>query len=153
MNRSESLRSIVAQGWTLMFVVFVANLVIDLVKNTVGGAVVQTRWAGHLNMGGVQFILVIMALYALMPMLVRAVSAPWFRWAVVGLTVFMALFVAAHEVSHLSPVDKPFGLFHALDITHHLLAIGVTVAAIGWARQTDHQASPLPDAVPAAARS
>lgn len=137
MNKSERYRAIVAQGWTMMFIVFLANLVIDLVKGRVGGEEVEARWVAHLSMGAIQFILVVLAIYALMPMLIRFFSAPWFRWSVVGFTIFMSLFVAAHEVSHLGTVDKPFGLFHALDITHHLLGAAVAVTAILWARQKD----------------
>ena len=132
-SSSERFRAMVAQGWTLMFMVFVSNLVIDLIKNAVRGD--GTQWAQHLGMPGVQLLLVVMAIYALMPMLVRSLSAQWFRFAVVGLTVFMGLFVGAHEISHLNPNDKPFGIFHTLDLTHHVLVIWVTVAAVRWSRQ------------------
>jgi len=48
------------------------------------------------------------------------------------------LFVLAHEFSHVG-TDKPFGIFHTLDITHHLLAVLTVVAATMWARQQDAQ--------------
>lgn len=138
---NDRFRAMVAQGWTLMFMVFVSNLVIDLIKNAVRGD--ATQWAQHLGMPGVQLLLVVMAIYALMPMLVRSLSAPWFRFTVVGLTVFMGLFVGAHEISHLSPNDKPFGIFHTLDLTHHVLVIWVTVAAVRWSRQGDESSESL----------
>jgi hypothetical protein len=136
---NDRFRAMSAQGWTLMFMVFVSNLVIDLIKNTVRGD--STQWAQHLGMPGVQLLLVVMVIYAIMPMLIRSLSAQWFRFAVVGLTVFMGLFVGAHEISHLSPTDKPFGIFHTLDVTHHVLVVWVTVAAVRWARQGDQTAA------------
>ncbi len=135
MSRSEQLRSLVAHGWTAMFLVFLANLVMDLVRVTIEGS--AAPWAAHMGMQGVKFILAIMAVYAAMPVLVRTFSARWFRYAMVGLTVFMSLFVGAHEASHLVAADKPFGLLHTLDLMHHVLGIWVAVAAVMWARHAD----------------
>jgi hypothetical protein len=136
MSQGERVRSIVAQGWTMMFMVFLANITIDVVKSMINSN--STQWAEHIGMGGAQFILVIMAIYAVMPILIRTVSARWFRVAVVVLTILMMLFVLAHEFSHVG-TDKPFGVFHTLDITHHLLAVLTVVAATMWARQQDAQ--------------
>lgn len=116
-----------------MFLVFLANIVMDLVRITVEGS--TQEWARHLGMPGVKFILAVMTVYALLPVLVRTLAAHWFRYVVVGLTVLMSLFVGAHEVSHLTAGDKPFGLLHLLDLTHHILGIWVTVAAVLWARE------------------
>ena len=135
MNKSEYFRGIVAQGWTAMFLVFLANIVMDLVRITVQGSTVA--WAEHLGMTGVKFILVVMAVYALMPLLVRTISKSWFRHATVALTIFMSLFVGAHEVTHLTAGDKPFGLLHTLDLLHHVLGLWVVAAAVMWVRQRD----------------
>lgn len=135
MNKSEHFRSLLAQGWTAMMLVFLANIVMDIVRVTVQGNPVP--WAEHMGMAGVQFILVVLSVYALMPMLIRSISARGFRYAMIGITAFMSLFVAAHEVSHLIAADKPFGLLHALDLTHHLLGIWSVIAALMWARQKD----------------
>lgn len=135
MNKSDRLRAIVAQGWTIMLIVFLANIVMDLVRTSVEGT--QGKWVEHMGIGGVQFVLVLMAVYAVMPVLVAAISARWFRWTVVGISALITLFVGAHEASHLVANDKPFGLLHALDITHHLVGIGVIVASSMWARQPD----------------
>ena len=135
MNKGERMRSIVAQGWLAMFMVFLANIVMDLVRILITGT--QAQWAEHMGMQGVKFILVVMAVYAVMPVLIRTLSARWFRGTVIGITALMSLFVGAHEVSHLMASDKPFGPLHALDITHHLLGIWVLVAAIAWFRQPD----------------
>ena len=135
MSRSEHWRSIVAQGWTIMFMVFLANIVMDIVRNTVMNS--STQWANHLGMTGVKFVTVIMAIYAVMPVLIRTLSVRWFRYVVVACTALITLFVAAHEVSHLVAADKPFGVLHILDILHHVLGIWVIVATVMWIRQPD----------------
>jgi len=119
----------------MMFAVFLANIVMDLVRITVMNN--ATQWADHLGMQGLKFIHVVMAISVLIPMLIRTFSAHWFRYAVVGVTALMTLFVGAHEVSHLIAADKPFGVLHALDLVHHVLGIWVIVAAVMWVRQTD----------------
>jgi hypothetical protein len=132
MTSSERARAIAAQGWTMMFFAFLANIVMDSVRTTVEGTTQQ--WAAHFGRGGVPFILVVMAVYVVMPMLIQTLSAPWFRFTAVGFTVLMTLFVGAHEVSHLVSQDKPFGLLHALDFSHHLLGAWTTAAVVVWAR-------------------
>jgi len=135
MNKSERMRKIVAQAWTSMLVVYVGSNVMDQIRISVAGS--QAEWAEHRNIHSVELVLVMMSLYAVMPVLVRTLSARWFRGAVIGVTALMTLFVGAHEISHLSASDKPFGLLHALDMTHHLLGIWALVAAVIWFRQPD----------------
>jgi hypothetical protein len=135
MDKSDRMRKIVAQGWTIMFILFLGNIVMDMVRIAVNGG--ATQWAEHLGMPGVKFVLVVMAIYAVMPVLVTTISVRWFRFVVVGVTALMTLFVGAHEVSHLVASDKPFGMLHALDLTHHLVGISVIVAAVLWARQPE----------------
>jgi len=72
-------------------------------------------------------------IYVFVPMFVLIVSARWFRSVVVGVTVLMTLFFVAHEISHLLSGDKPFGIRHILDFSHHILGVWVTIAATKWA--------------------
>ena len=136
MNKIERMRGIVAQGWTAMFIVSLGNLVMDMIRTAAEGS--QARWVEHFGPQGVQFVLIVLSVYAVMPMLVRTLSARWFRGVVVGVTALMTLFVGAHEVVHVAANDKPFGVIHALDITHHILGVWTLVAAIMWARQPDY---------------
>lgn len=55
MSKSERLRSIVAQGWTMMFIVFLANLTIDVVKSLLVGN--AANWVGHMGLFGIQVVL------------------------------------------------------------------------------------------------
>jgi len=132
-------RSLVAQGWTTMLLVFLANITMDVIRASVEGKLVN--WADHLGPQGVQIVLTVLAIYAVMPLLVRTV--PWraFIVVVVMLTFFIGLFVAAHEVSHLTTTrDKPFGMLHVLDLLHHAITAGVMFAGVMWFRAAGRQA-------------
>lgn len=126
-------RTLVAQGWTMMFLIFLAMFVADLTKS----AVFQdfSKWSEDPGYGGLMILLGIMSIYAFMPMLVLSISAKWFRGTVVGITVFFTLFFIAHQLTHLTAGDKPFGMIHILDFTHHILGIWVTIAAVLWVKQ------------------
>lgn len=134
MKEAHHHKQLIAQGWTSMFAVFIAGVCIEIAK---GGALDDPGRAGrHLGMAGIQLVLVLSSLYALMPMLVRSFDARWFRWVVVGLSVLVSLFMVAHEISHWR-TDRPFGVLHALDITHHVLGAWVTVLSVRWALSCD----------------
>jgi hypothetical protein len=130
---SQKYANIVTQGWTMMFLVFLANLSIDMTKCAVNADC--SVWAAHIGIGGVKLITVIMMIYAVVPMLVRTVSERWIRVAVLPATVFITLFYVAHELSHRG--DKAFGIYHALDITHHIFGIWVIITAVKWLRLKD----------------
>lgn len=126
-------RSLVAQGWTTMLLIFVSNMVMDIVRASVERKLVN--WSDHLGPQGIQVVLVVLTIYAVMPLLVRAISGRPFIVVAVMLTFFMGLFVAAHEVSHLTTTrDKPFGILHILDLLHHAVAAFVMYAGIRWFR-------------------
>jgi len=132
-KRTFDLRSFIAQGWTTMFIIFVGNLTVDMGRCQILDSC--TDWANHIGPGGIVFIAVIMSVYAVMPMLIRGIRARWFRYPVVGISTMITLFYIAHEISHMFPESKPFGLSHALDVTHHLVGISVIIASILWVRE------------------
>lgn len=144
-DREQTLRDVVVQGWTMMFLVFLAMFIADLTKS----AIVQDfgKWHQDPGHGGLTVLLVVMGIYTFMPMLARTVAARWFRWTVVGITAFFTLFFVAHQLAHMLAGDKPFGMLHVLDFSHHLLGIWVTGAAVAWARTLPAEA-PAPVLVP-----
>jgi hypothetical protein len=111
----------------------VANIVLDMARCSVQGECAV--WTKHLGMIGVSMVTVIMGLYAVMPLLIRTFSHPVFKVAVSAITVFITLFYIAHELTHLRAGDKPFGVFHTLDIIHHGIAIWMIVVSVMWVRQ------------------
>ncbi len=136
---AEKWRNLVAQGWTTMLLIFLANLQMDVIRASVERKLLN--WADHLGPQGIQIVLVVMAIYAVMPLLVRSIPVRPFIVVVVMLTFFMGLFVAAHEISHITTTrDKPFGILHILDLLHHVVAAFVMFAGIMWFRATRNQA-------------
>lgn len=136
MNKNDQwLTDILAQGWVLMFILFVANMVLDMTRCAVQGDC--TVWTKHLGAMGVSMVTVIMAIYAAMPLLIRTFSHPVFKVAVSAITVFITLFYMAHEATHLRAGDKPFGVFHTLDILHHVIGVWMVAVSVMWVRQKD----------------
>ena len=118
----------------MMFIIFSINILMDVVRSMLEGT--EKQWADHLGLGGIKFVLVVMGIYTVMPMLIRTVPGSVIRVAVVVLTIFMGLFVLAHEVSHITSTrDKPFGVLHTLDLLHHVLVVWVVIAGLKWVRE------------------
>lgn len=136
--KQTDVRAIVAKGWTLMFIVFLGLFVVDLTKS----AIFQSfaKWEKDPGYFGLQVLVVMMCIYAAMPMLVMTISGKWFRGLTAGVTGFFTLFFIAHELTHLASGDKPFSVMHALDICHHVLGIWTMVAAIIWTKRADAEA-------------
>lgn len=126
------LAQILAQGWNAMFAVYIANLVLDLIRCNVMNSC--GAWSAHIGPGGLVVISIVMFIYVLVPIAVRTYSAHWFRYTVIGITAFMTLFYIAHELTHLLAGDKPFGIAHILDLTHHVIGVSMIVVAAKWAR-------------------
>ncbi|MEE8056392.1 MAG: hypothetical protein V3T17_00955 [Pseudomonadales bacterium] len=127
------LRSLIAQGWTTMFLLFAANLVMDLARCQVMDTC--RPWAEHLGQGGLVVVTIVMMIYGVVPMLVRCVNLRFFRYVVVFQSIAVTLFYFVHEMTHLMAGDKPFGISHGLDILHHVIGVSVIVASILWARE------------------
>jgi hypothetical protein len=126
-------RDLTAQGWILMFIIFLAMFVVDLTHS----AILQdfTKWQKDPGSAGLSILIIIMAIYALMPMLIKSIQAKWFRRTVIGVTVFFTLFFVAHQITHLLAGDKPFGVMHVLDFSHHVLGVWVIVVATLWLKE------------------
>lgn len=126
-------RDLTAHGWTMMFIIFLAMFVVDLTHS----AILQdfTKWQKDPGSSGLGILIIIMAIYASMPMLIKSIQAKWFRQTVIGVTVFFTLFFVAHQITHLLAGDKPFGVMHILDFSHHVLGVWVVVVATLWLRE------------------
>jgi hypothetical protein len=131
----KSKESIIAQGWILMFLLFLGMLVMEFLTAVVSGDL--TAFTSAEGQTGMKIMIFLMLLHALVPMLVVSFKAVWFRWFIAVLTMFFGLFMVMHEVSHLFIVsNRTFGVRDALDFAHHGLAIWVALVAVAWARQT-----------------
>jgi len=135
-------REVLAQGWTTMFVIFTANLVMDSIRcNTTDTC---TAYYNHFGNVGATMITVFMLVYSLMPILIRVIQSPRFRYVITPVTMFITMSYVAHELGHISSAEeggKPFGFSHALDIAHHIIGFSMFIIAINWAKCIKHERS------------
>lgn len=127
-------RDIVAQGWVMMYLVFMAMFITDLTKSAIN--LDFTKWKNDPGIGGLSILSVVMVIYVFMPMLVKSIEARWFRGLAIGIASFFTLFFIAHQLTHLLAGDKPFGILHILDFSHHALGVWVVVASSLWFRES-----------------
>ncbi len=137
MTPHDELRSRIAQGWTAMFFCVMCGFLVDLIKSAIYNDF--GKWINDPGPVGMKMISIVMVIYIVMPMLVRSVGATWFRWTLVGLTVFFGLFFVAHQVAHALTNSRPFDIIHAFDFAHHGLVIWMVVLTARWARQASDE--------------
>ncbi len=129
----KPLELMVAQGWILMFLVFVCINLIEFLNASMRGTL--QFFATTEGAVALRVIVVLMLLHAFVPMLVMHFESRKFRWGVAILTMTFGVLMFIHEIIHLFLVkDRSFGFFDALDFAHHGLAIWVSVIAVRWAR-------------------
>lgn len=134
----DALRSRIAQGWTAMFFCVMCGFLNDLVLSAATNDF--AKWESDPGTFGLRIISVVMTIYIFMPMLVRTLSAAWFRWLCLVATIFFGLFFVAHQVAHALTNTRPFNIIHIFDFAHHVLVIWVAILTTRWARQA--QAEP-----------
>jgi len=140
MDKNNQLRNVIAQGWTLMFIVFLANITIEIVKSMLN--IDASKWSEHLSAGSVQLILVLMAIYAVVPMLIHTISKRWFRYVSLALAVVITLLhVGIHHMAHGTAdpekASQAISFPHVLHLSHHILGIWVIIVSIMWIRRSD----------------
>ena len=126
-----SLRTSVSTAWLCWLLIVLTMGVVDLVQSAV--IVDFTKFDKDPGQEGLNMLIIVMTIYALMPILVRTIDNVIFRWFVVAAAVFFTMFFIAHEVSHLIIGDMPWGIRHSLDLAHHAIGIWMTIIAGKWA--------------------
>jgi hypothetical protein len=140
--RNESLRSRIALGWVMMLLVQTIMLVIM----TVDSILMDDNFKSlRFDPGsrGLKMMVVLFALYALMPVYVYLVPGgrlPALRWIAVGLAALGFLFFLLHHLAHWHYGQRPDLSSHVLDVTIHLISLWVIVSSIRWARGRDEVA-------------
>ena len=132
MSNPDELRSRIAQGWTALLFCVLSGFLVDLIKSAVHNDF--SKWANDPGPVGLGLVSVVIGIYIVMPMLVRSVQAPWFRWLLVAVTAFFGLFFVAHQVAHALTGTRPFDVVHLFDFAHHALVLWVLVLTSRWAR-------------------
>ncbi len=134
MTRSPNgLAGPIAQGWMLMFLLFLSILLIELTQAVTNDDLAIFR--SDAGRRGLRLLTVLIMVHALVPMLVVSVTdGPKLRWAVFGVTVVLTMVLIAHQIGHLANGEKQLDIFQLLDATHHALGLWVSRLAWRWAR-------------------
>jgi hypothetical protein len=140
MSKPEYLRQSLIIGWVSLLQLRVVLFVIALSRSAVANDF--TSFAKDPGMQGTNIMIVLFALHALVPVLVRAFDGQVFRWIVAVISGFFLLFFSAHEISHLLAKDEMYwNLEKILDLSHLALMLWVAVCAIRWARLQEKSAA------------
>jgi hypothetical protein len=133
-QQEPSTAHFIAQGWVMMFLVFIAVLMMEFVTASVADDLSIFRNPDGQRM--LRVVIFVVMLHALMPLLVWKLDAAWFRWTVLCITGVFTVAMIGHQWIHVLRDDRPVGLLNLLDITHHVLGLWVTTAAWRWVRET-----------------
>lgn len=133
MNNAPQRAHLVAQGWILMFLLFICIFVSEFLGAVISGNL--SIYTSDEGAAGLKLMTGMMLLHAFVPMLVCSFDARWFRWAVAVLTLLFGLIMMGHEISHLFVIkNREFGRSDLLDLAHHALSLWVAAIAVQWAR-------------------
>lgn len=132
LSKQETMRQSVIVGWINLLQLVVVMFVISLIKSAIENDF--TPFGRDPGIQGMNIMIVVFTIYALIPVLVRMFSATPFRWFIVGISIFFLLFFIAHQITHLAVDKMPLTLYSLLDFAHHLMMLWVIVCAIRWAR-------------------
>jgi hypothetical protein len=129
----KPIEATVAQGWILMFLIFVCITIIEFLNASINANL--SIYTSEEGAAAMKVMVVLMLLHAFVPMLVVTYDVRWFRWFVAVLTFLFGLLMMGHEIMHIFVAkSRGFGVFDLLDFSHHVLAIWVAILAVRWAR-------------------
>lgn len=132
LSKQESLRQTVIVGWINLLQLVVVMFVVSLITSAIANDF--TRFGKDPGYAGLNIMIVVFAIYAAVPILVRAYDGHAFRWFMVGISIFFLLFFIAHQLTHMMVDKTPLTLYSILDFSHHFIMLWVIVCTIRWAR-------------------
>lgn len=131
-NAQDKYRDAIQLGWVnalqLVVIMFLVSVTRAAIANDFKG------FGKDPGNTGLDIMIVIFAIYALLPVLVRMFDGRIFRWFMVGAGVFFLLMFIAHQLTHMYVDKMPLNIYHVLDFAHHGLMIWVTYCSVQWAR-------------------
>lgn len=143
-SKQEYLRQTLIVGWialiNLVVVMFIVSIYRGAIANDFSGF---TKDPGTL---GMDIMIVVFTIYALIPVLVRWTDWVPVRWFMVLASCFFFLFFIAHQLTHMIIDGTRLSLYHVLDFAHHFLMLWMIVCSIRWLRARGEQefaAAPL----------
>ncbi|MBX2809742.1 MAG: hypothetical protein KTR20_14045 [Cellvibrionaceae bacterium] len=126
-------RDLAAQGWVMMFLLVLSMFVINLVKSSIFQDF--SGWQFDPGEGGLLILVVVMVVYAFMPMFIKTFQARFFRIIAIIVAVFFTLFFIAHQLNHMIVDGRPIDFLQTLDFAHHIMGSWVAVLTFLWLRE------------------
>lgn len=130
--RQEDLRNSLVVGWICALLLILTMFVVSLVKAAI--ATDFSRFAKDPGNIGLNMMIIIFAIHAVIPVALRVFNGVVFRWTMVGVGIFFFLMFLAHELTHMFVDKMPMNIYHTLDWTHHGLMLWIIAMNILWAR-------------------
>ena len=135
LDQQEKYRQSIIVGWIMLLqivlVMFIISLLRGAIKNDFSGF---AKDPGEL---GTNIMIIVFAIYAIIPVMVRICSAIFIRWFTFGISIFFLLFFIAHQLTHMIVDNMPLNIYHVLDFTHHAIILWVIVCSYKWAKTRD----------------
>ncbi|MES2674926.1 MAG: hypothetical protein V4660_11855 [Pseudomonadota bacterium] len=136
LSKQEQYRQSVIVGWIMLLqvvlVMFIISILRGAVKNDFSG------FAKDPGIGGTNIMIIVFAIYAILPVLLRAMDYIFLRWFTFAISIFFLLFFIAHQLTHMIVDNMPLNLYHVLDFTHHGIILWVIVCSFKWAKCKDN---------------
>ncbi|RQP22645.1 hypothetical protein [Piscinibacter terrae] len=135
----DELRRSITVGWINALQLVVIMFLVSVVRAAIANDFKPFgRDPGNL---GLDIMIVIFAIYALIPVAVRMFDGLIFRWTMVGAAVFFFLMFIAHQLTHMVVDKMPLNIYHVLDFSHHAVLLWLIVCSVRWARMADRPMS------------
>jgi hypothetical protein len=137
--QQDELRNSIVIGWISALMLITIMFVVSLVK----GAITNdfSRFAKDPGSFGLNVMIVIFAIHAVIPIALRVFNSTAFRWTMVGIAIFFLLMFLAHELTHMFIEKLPISIYRTLDWTHHGVMLWIVVMNIKWARAAGQAAA------------
>lgn len=137
LSKQEYLRQTLIVGWIALLNLVVVMFIVSIYR----GAIADDFSGFGKDPGtlGMDIMIVVFAIYALIPVLVRCTDRVPLRWFMVLTSCFFFLFFIAHQLTHMIVDGTRLNLYHVLDFAHHFLMLWMIVCSIRWLRARDEQ--------------
>lgn len=133
--KEERLCAQIGFGWLILLLLLLSMLVCMILDSAISGNF--TPLAKDPGALGLKHLVVVMALYALFPVLTYLIQGSGMRklrWVIVTFSILFLLYFLAHHAGHWIRGERPNFISHILDIAHHLAALWLIVSSVKWAR-------------------
>lgn len=135
-SAEESLRGRIALGWVMQLLVVVIMLQFMIYASVFMDDNFRSlrRDPGVL---GLQTLVYIFGVYALMPIyvhLVHGMRIRFFRWIAVAVAALAFVYFLLHHLSHVQRGERPDFTSHVFDLVLHLISLWVIVNSVRWAK-------------------